>query len=105
MSETFIIEHSGLTAAVKIIFGDIVDKCLVSLEKFTRESDKAFRERLGNVDIDIQVDLNNSSNDWVQYNGENVFILFMNGKLVEFSNSEWGSFSPAKMCEMKIIKS
>ena len=85
-------ENKLLSDRAKYIFGDIVDKCYISTTQFEHLSDSVIEAYLDEVECHIHVKNNNDSND-IDYDEETIYILFVSGRLVRFSNSEWADIA------------
>jgi len=82
-------KNKDITVAAKKVFGGIVDTCYVSKGGFETETEELINRKLNNVSIDL------SAKGRIGYDAETIYILFNNGRFVEFSNSEWGSIEIA----------
>jgi len=84
--------HQGATDKAKEVFGDIVESAWTAVElRDSRTSRMSVDELLD----DDQPSINDGSIQ-ISTCGQ-IWILFTNGKMVEFSISEWGFISAAKI--------
>ena len=86
MSELVVRRSPRLLGDARSVFGDIVSAAWLTTHKY----EDTYTQAIGDLDraeAAIHIDKSGSLN----YDAETIWLLFSNGQLVEFNNSEWAS--------------
>lgn len=77
-----------LTKMAKSILGGVVERAYYTVWDYRHITEDDTNERLKDQKREFDGDI-------LEYDGQKIWIKFTNGKIVEFSNSEWGYICPA----------
>lgn len=82
--------YIDITNETKNIFGNIVKKAILIVGEYN--------EMMGSLDEWKQIykETEYEFNNYIEIDGNSMYIIFTNGNVVEFSTSEWGNISKCK---------
>ena len=87
MEKTAIRHSAELTVMAKKVFGDIVNKAFVTTWDICSDKDEVMSR--------IEAEARGLSGDNIDIGATTLWIMFKNGKFVEFQSSEWGTIGSA----------